>query len=376
MAVLCLFAAPACFNALPRPAPPRFPRCTDPMKALLLTDAKTMSLTDVEEPSVGPDDVLIAIEACGICGSDIHGYDGSTGRRRPPIVMGHEAAGTVVSTGPDVTDLPPGTPVTFDSMVSCGVCRFCRDGHRNLCDDRQVIGVSCGDYRRHGAFAERIAVPRRIVYRLPQGMPMEHAALIEAVSVAVHAAAITPIELGDTAVIIGAGMIGLLAVQAVRAAGAGRVIAVDLSDRRLETAASVGADELINASRIDVVQKILGLTDGRGADIAMEVVGTTPTIKTAIESVRKGGTVTLVGNVTPTIELPLQSVVTREIRLHGTCGCNGEYPACIDLMNRGIIDVSPLITSQIALADGPAWFDRLHAGDDSQMKVVVRPTMA
>ncbi len=346
------------------------------MKALLLTAAKTMSLADVDEPAVGPDDVLVAVEACGICGSDIHGYDGSTGRRIPPIVMGHEAAGTVVAIGKNVTDLPVGTPVTFDSMVSCGGCDFCRDGHRNLCDNRQVVGVSCGDYRRHGAFAERIAVPRRIVYPLPAGMPMEHAALIEAVSVAVHAAAITPIRLGDTAVIVGAGMIGLLAIQAVRAAGASRVIAVDLSDLRLQTAANLGADELVNAGKTDAIARVRQLTGGRGADIAMEVVGATATVKTAIESVRKGGTVTLVGNVAPTIELPLQSVVTREIRLQGTCGCNGEYPACIELINRGIIDVSPLITSQISLADGPAWFDRLHAGDDTQMKVVVRPSIA
>ena len=190
------------------------------MKALLLTEYKQMQVTDVDEPTVGPDDVLVQVEACGICGSDIHGYDGSTGRRIPPLVMGHEAAGVVVGTGENVTDLPDGTRVTFDSMVSCGKCEFCADGHRNLCDDRMVLGVSCGDYRRHGAFAERISVPRRIVYQLPDSLSFEHAALVEAVSVAVHAANVTPIKLGDTVVVVGAGMIGLLTLQAVRAAGA------------------------------------------------------------------------------------------------------------------------------------------------------------
>lgn len=343
------------------------------MKALLLTEYKNMQLADVDEPEVGPDDVLVQVEACGICGSDIHGYDGSTGRRIPPLVMGHEAAGVVVRVGANVTDLDAGARVTFDSMVSCGRCGFCREGQGNLCDNRMVLGVSCGDYRRHGAFAERISVPRRIVYTLPDTLSFEHAALVEAVSVAVHAAAVTPIRLGDTAVVVGAGMIGLLAVQAVRAAGATQVIAVDLNDKRLETAGHLGADVLLRADQVDVPARVREVTSGRGADIAMEVVGATPTIKTAIESVRKGGAVTLVGNVAPTIELPLQSVVTREIRLQGTCGCNGEYPQCIDLMNRGIINVEPLITSKISLADGPKWFDRLHAGDAEQMKVLICP---
>lgn len=343
------------------------------MKALLLTEYKQMEVTDVDEPEVGPDDVLVQVEACGICGSDIHGYDGSTGRRIPPLVMGHEAAGVVVQTGANVTDLPDGTRVTFDSMVSCGKCEFCLDGHRNLCDDRMVLGVSCGDYRRHGAFAERISVPRRIVYTLPDGLPFEHAALVEAVSVAVHAANVTPISLGDTAVVVGAGMIGLLTLQAVRAAGATRVIAVDRNDKRLSVAKELGADEVLRGDQCDVPAVIREMTRGRGADVAFEVVGATPTVVTAIESVRKGGAVCLVGNVSPTIELPLQSVVTREISLHGTCGCNGEYPQCIDLMSSGAINVAPLITSKISLADSPNWFQRLYDGDPDQMKVVICP---
>ena len=343
------------------------------MKALLLTEYKKMELTDVEEPHVGPDDVLVQVEACGICGSDIHGFDGSTGRRIPPLVMGHEASGTVVATGDNVSDLPNGTRVTFDSMVSCGDCDFCHKGNVNLCDNRMVLGVSCGEYRRNGAFAERISVPRRIVYELPDDMPFKHAALVEAVSVAVHAANVTPTSLGDTAVIVGAGMIGLLTLQAARAAGASQIVAVDINDSRLDVARELGADHTIRGDQHDVKQAVLDLTNGRGADIAYEVVGATPTIKTAIESVRKGGSVTLVGNVSPTIELPLQSVVTREITLRGTCGCNGEYPECIDLINRGIINVAPLITAEVSLADGPQWFERLYSGDPEQMKVVIHP---
>ncbi len=343
------------------------------MKALLLTEYEQMEVTDVPEPEVGPDDVLVRVEACGICGSDIHGYDGSTGRRIPPLVMGHEASGVVESVGPNVQAFAAGDRVTFDSMVSCGNCHFCRRGQANLCDNRRVLGVSCGEYRRHGAFAERIAVPQHIVYKLPDNLPFEHAALVEAVSVAVHAANVTPVELGDTAVVVGTGMIGLLTLQAIRAAGANRVIAVDVNDKRLAVAKQLGADVTINAATEDVSARVAELTAGRGADIALEVVGATATIQSAIAAVRKGGNVTLVGNVSPTIELPLQSVVTREITLRGTCGCNGEYPACIAMMESGAIQVAPLITQQITLAEGPAWFKRLHDGDPDQMKVVMRP---
>ncbi len=362
----------------------RFDQCLDaeatltspfrhPMKALLLTEYKNLVVTEVDEPEMTADDVLVQVEACGICGSDIHGYDGSTGRRIPPLVMGHEAAGIVVNVGDNVDDLVPGDRVTFDSMVSCGHCEFCRAGRQNLCNNRRILGVSCGEYRRHGAFAERIAVPRRIVYRLPDEMPFEHAALVEAVSVAVHAVSVSPVKLGDTAIVVGAGMIGLLTIQAVKAAGASRVIAVDVNDKRLVVAKELGATDVLNSKECDVPKAVRELTGGRGADVALEVVGATETINAAIESVRKGGHVTLVGNISPTIQLPLQSVVTREISLQGTCGCNGEYPQCIDLMRTGAINVAPLITAQISLEEGPAWFKRLHDGDPGQMKVVVRP---
>ncbi len=343
------------------------------MRALLLTDYKQMEVTDVAEPEFGPDDVLVQVEACGICGSDIHGYDGSTGRRIPPLIMGHEAAGIVVARGENVGDLPVGSRVTFDSMVSCGRCDFCRTGTINLCDHRMVLGVSCGEYRRHGAFAQRISVPRRIVYQLPESLSFEHAALVEAVSVAVHAANVTPVAANDTAVVFGAGMIGLLTIQAIRAAGAKRVIAIDLNDKRLAVARSLGADLTFRSDQSDVPAVIRELTSGRGADLALEVVGTTATVTAAIESVRKGGHVTLIGNVSPRVEIPLQSVVTREITLKGTCGCNGEYPQCIELMESGAINVAPLITAKTGLVDAPDWFRRLHAGDPDQMKVVVLP---
>ena len=183
------------------------------MNALLLKEYMKLELTAMPEPEIAADEVLIRVRACGICGSDVHGLDGSTGRRIPPLVMGHEAAGEVAAMGANVRGLHLGDRVTFDSTIYCGQCFYCARGEMNLCDNRQVMGVSPGPYRRHGAFAEYVAVPRRIVYKLPDALSFEQAAMIEAVSVAMHAVNLTPVRLGDTAVVIGAGMIGVLAVQ-------------------------------------------------------------------------------------------------------------------------------------------------------------------
>jgi len=343
------------------------------MKALLLTEYMHLELTDLAEPSIGPQDVLIRVRSCGICGSDVHGLDGSTGRRIPPLVMGHEAAGTITEVGREVDDWKIGDRVTFDSTISCGDCEFCRRGEINLCDRRQVLGVSCGDYRRHGAFAEYVAVPARILYRLPETLSFDHAAMIEAVSVAVHAVSLTPVTSGDTAVVVGCGMIGQLTIQAAKVAGFGTVIGVDVDDDRLSVARAAGADATLNSRTSDVPSEVRARTGGRGADAVLEAVGSTIPIQTAIASVRKGGTVTLIGNVSPTIELPLQQVVSRQIRLQGSCASAGEYPTCIDLMARGAIRVDSLISACTPLEGAAGWFDRLYRREPNLMKVIVQP---
>jgi L-iditol 2-dehydrogenase len=343
------------------------------MNALLLKQYMHLEMVEMPVPTIGADDVLVRVRACGICGSDVHGLDGKTGRRIPPLVMGHEAAGEVVETGSNVRDLRPGDRVTFDSTVYCGRCFHCVRGEVNLCDDREVLGVSPGPYRRHGAFAEYVSVPRRIMYRLPDALSYEQAAMIEAVSVAVHAVNLTPLSLGDSAVVVGSGMIGLLATQAIRHAGCMRVIAVDPDESRLQLALASGATDAINPKTTDAVAAIRELTHGRGADVAIECVGATDPVRTAINGVRKGGAVTLVGNVSPDIDLPLQSVVTRQIRLQGSCASNGEYPACIDMMAKGAIRVEGLITAVAPLEEGPSWFDRLYRHEPNLMKIILRP---
>lgn len=343
------------------------------MKVLLLKEYKKLEMTEVAEPQLGPDDVLVQVKACGICGSDIHGFDGSTGRRIPPLVMGHEASGIVSKLGDNVTEFHPGDRVTFDSTVYCGKCYFCRRGEVNLCDNRQVLGVSPSEYRRHGAFAEYVSVPRHVIYPIPDALSFEHAAMIEPVSVAVHAVGLTPVSLGDTAVVVGSGMIGLLVIQALRLAGCSRVIAVDLDDHRLRLAKELGAELCLNARNVDIRGAVLDCTSGLGANVAVEVVGNTEALQTALACLRKGGVMTLIGNLSPKVELPLQAVVTRQISVLGSCASCGEYPVCIDLLARKAIRVDPLITAVAPLTEGAAWFQRLYEGGSNAMKVILKP---
>jgi L-iditol 2-dehydrogenase len=290
--------------------------------------------------------------------------------------MGHEAAGAVAAVGEGAANYRVGDRVTFDSTVYCGDCEFCRRGEVNLCEHRQVVGVSCGDYRRAGAFAEYVTVPERILYRLPDKLSFSDAAMLEAVSVAIHAVRVAEVAGGDSALVIGAGMIGLLILQAARAAGCSRIFVADVDATRLELAHSLGADAVIEsggASGESLTSRIEQLTGGRGVDIVFEAVGRPETVAAAIDCTRKGGTVALVGNISPEVSIPLQKVVTRQIRLQGSCASAGEYPQAMDWIADSKIKVAPLITAVAPLEEGPSWFARLYAREPNLMKVVLDP---
>jgi L-iditol 2-dehydrogenase len=343
------------------------------MKALVLKEYNHFVYEDMPQPQITPDDVLIQVKACGICGSDVHGMDGSTGRRLPPIVMGHEAAGTIAEVGANVKNFKKGEWVTFDSTVSCGDCHFCQQGQTNLCDNRKVLGVSCTEYRCDGAFAEYVSVPGRILYRLPKKISFEQATFTEPLSVAVHAVNRTPMSQNDTAVVVGAGMVGLLVVQVLLAKGAGKIIAVDIDRGRLDLACKLGADVGLGADECDVKEEVLKQTEGLGADISFEVVGFSETVKTAESVLRKGGSLTLIGNFCAVVDWPLQSVVTREISVFGSYISRGEYPACLEMISGGSINVDALISAVAPLSEGSAWFKRLYEKEPGLLKVILVP---
>lgn len=343
------------------------------MKALVLKKYKEFSYEDVSLPEIGPDEVLIRVKACGICGSDVHGMDGSTGRRIPPIIMGHEASGVIEKIGSGVSEWNIGERVTFDSTVVTRQDFYSQKGTANLSDYRKVLGVSCDEYQQHGAFAEYVAVPQSVLYRLPDGLSFEQAAMTEPVAVAFHAVNLIPSEINDSAIVVGCGMIGLFVIQALRIKGCGKIIAIDLDPSRLAMALKFGADHAIKSDEGDAVEQVRKLTHGRGADMAVEVVGISPTVSLAINAVRKGGKVSLIGNLSPKVELPLQIVVSRQITLYGSCASSGEYPACLEMIASGRINVDAMMSAVVPLAEAASWFDRLYQGEPGLMKVIVKP---
>jgi L-iditol 2-dehydrogenase len=343
------------------------------MKALVLEDYNKLTYKDFPDPLMADDEVLVKVEAVGICGSDVHGMDGSTGRRIPPLVMGHEAAGTITSVGKDVSDWKEGDRVSFDSTIYKLDDWYTRKGMYNLSDGRMVLGVSPGEYRRHGAFAEYVNVPGHILYRIPDEVSFTQAAMVEPVAVAAHAVELTPLEWNDTAVVVGCGMIGLFVVQVLRARGCGTIIAIDLEDEKLDLAMKLGADAAYNPGKDNIRKEVEALTEGRGADVAFEVVGIADTVNLAIDSVRRGATVTLVGNLAPTADVPLQAVVTQQIRLQGSCAICGEYPAVLDMIARGKVNVEAILSAEVPLSEGAKWFQRLYNKEPGLIKVVLLP---
>ena len=242
-----------------------------------------------------------------------------------------------------------------------------------MCENRRVLGVSCDDYHQNGAHAEYVSVPQHILYRLPESVSFEQAAMVEPCSVAFHAIERTPLSINDTVVVVGAGMIGLLVIQTLRATCCGQIIAVDIEPEKLEHARHLGADIGLNANQTDVTSEINRLTQNRGADVAFEVVGVSAALKMALDSIRKGGALTLIGNISPNADLGLQSVVTREITLYGSCASQGEYPACLDMIARGAINVDRLMSAIVPLSDGGRWFQRLYDNEKGLLKVILVP---
>jgi len=343
------------------------------LKALMLDDYMDLVYEDAPTPVPGPGEVRLRVKACGICGSDVRGLDGSTGRRRPPVIMGHEVSGVIDEVGDAIVDWKPGDRVTVDSTDACGACWFCSRGRLNLCENRRVLGVSCGDYRRDGGFAEYLVVPQRALYLMPEKVSFEQATMTEPLSVALHAITRAPLQDADFAVVIGAGTIGLLALQALRAEGFGAVVVVDVDLSRLELARRLGAHGVMRSDPTDVVAEIGRLTQGRGADIVFEAVGLDMTVKMAVGAARKGGSVVLIGNLATSVELALQMAVTRELSLFGSCASSGEYPACLDLLAQGAIDTGPMITAVAPLSEGREWFERLYRREPGMMKVILTP---
>jgi L-iditol 2-dehydrogenase len=343
------------------------------MKALVLEEYNKLVFKDVPDPEISTDEVLVRIKACGICGSDIHGLDGSTGRRRPPLIMGHEASGIIEDTGSEVTRWKPGDRVTFDSTVYQLDDWYTREGKYNLSDNREVLGVSPGSYKRDGAFAEYLAIPQHILYKIPESVTFEQAAMVEAAAVALHAINISGTGTGDITAITGAGMIGIFVIKLLNISGSGKIIAIDNNPLRLLSAQKCGAENLFDPSELNLEEKIRSLSDNRGTDVSFEAVGKSESVNISVDITRKGGTVVLIGNTSQVIEFPLQKVVTKELKVMGSCAIRGEYDVILKLLENRKLIVDDQISAIAPLSEGALWFSKLYRKEGNLNKVILVP---
>lgn len=341
------------------------------MKAALLRKiGAQLSIETVKVPNLKADEVTIKIKVAGICHSDINYRDGVSPVARLPIILGHEISGLVVDTGENVEEIEEGDRVCVHYVISCGECKFCEIKRENLCEKYQMIGKDVD-----GGFAEFINVPAKNVLKLPECIPFEHGALVGcAVSTAFHSLKRARVNVGDSVVIYGVGGVGMHAVQlAAKAFEAGRVIAVDVSDKKLELAKKLGADDAINGNRENVVDRIRGLTEGNLGDVVLEFVGLKKTIEEAAECVAKGGKLAIVGIGSEDIRIsPYRTIIGKEMEIIGVNDhLKSEMDYLLKLVQTGTIDLSNSITHRLSLEDVNHGLDVLMNKIDDPFRIIV-----
>ena len=332
------------------------------MKALRYLGPNELEIQEIMRPEPGVGEVLLRVGACGICGSDVHGYLGLTGRRTPPMTMGHEFSGTVEAVGEGVTRWKPGDRVAPYPVEFCGNCEFCAEGKTNLCAEKRQYGVLTVD----GAFAEYICVREDLCFAIADGVTFAEASMMEPLAVARHAVRTAGELKGKRVLIVGAGTIGLLALLCCRIAEPKEILVSDLSEERRALALRLGADAVV-----DPVSEADKLKD---VDVAFEAVGAGASVRSAMTALRIGGTAVWIGNNKPMIELNMQQIVTRELKILGSFLYDMEdFRTVVDLINKGTLSVSGLISREIPLQAAPDAFRQLAEDPGGLIKVVVNP---
>ena len=339
------------------------------MKAAVWYGGKDIRIEDTTKPTVKSQEALVKVRSVGICGSELHAYEGVSKRRRPPLIMGHEFSGEISEVGGDAEYLSEGDRVAVDPVIRCGACEQCLRGRGNVCRNLRLIGLHTG-----GAFAEYVSVPGRNCHKLSDNVSFEEGSIAEPVSVAVHAVNRTPIRLGDTVAVIGAGIIGLTVLQVAKLAGAARVFVTDILDYRLDFAKGLGADMTVNSAAEDPVEKIRKATDGLGVDVALEAVGLEVTVRQAMKMAAIGGKLTIIGNLAKTMTLDIQDAVLKEFDIKGSyCYTPGDFRRATSFIKDRKIDVKSLVTDVLPLDEAKTGFELLHKKTDKVLKVLLTP---
>lgn len=339
------------------------------MKALVYEGPKRQRILERERPQPGQGEVLVRIRACGICGSDVHGYLGLTGRRLAPMVMGHEFAGEIAQLGPGLTrGFSVGDRVTVQPLDFCGHCVNCENGDTNACENRRYFGVLDCD----GAFQEYLCVPEKLLFCLPENLSFIEGSFIEPLAVSYCGVKKAGDLRGKTVLIAGGGTIGLLALCVVKTQGAKRIIVSDLSDFRLSIAKKLGADEVIKPESGRFREQLLAANGGELVDVSIEAVGIAPTVAQALEALKSRGKCVWIGNSARMIEVNMQTVVTRALSIYGTYTfTHREFGETLDFLAKSGLDLKALVSREVSLEEAVDVFDELAASVDRYLKVVV-----
>ncbi|WP_312811623.1 alcohol dehydrogenase catalytic domain-containing protein [Sedimentibacter sp.] len=338
------------------------------MKAVIYEGPNVLTYKDVGDVSPKCNEVKIKVRACGICGSDIHGYLGITGRRIPPVIMGHEFAGEIIQLGEGVNDLETGDRVAVYPLDFCGECEMCKKRDMHLCLNKRAFGVLDVD----GAFAEYICVPSKVCFKLNDNISYKVGSLMEPLAVSYRAVKHLGDLSGKDVLIIGAGTIGLLALACAKMQNPNRIFVSDLSDYRLEIAKNMGADIVINSSLNNLHETIMTATNNKGVESVAEAVGITETVKQGIDALAFGGTAVWIGISSKHIDLEMQQVVTRELKVKGSFLYGyDEFKEVVGYLNDGLLNVEPILSQEIALRDLPETMAKLAVNPGNLIKVTV-----
>ena len=348
------------------------------MKSARWYQAKDIRVETIDEPVIKDGKVKIKVEWCGICGSDLHEYAAGpifvpVGTPHPvshdeaPIVMGHEFSGTVTEVGEGVTKVQVGDPVVVEPILSCGECKACKQGKYNLCTSLGFHGLSGGG----GGFSEYTMVDEHMVHKMPEGLSFEQGALVEPAAVALHSVRMSKIKAGDKAAVFGTGPIGLLVIEALKAAGASEIHAVELSPERIEKALELGVTSVINPSEEDVVAKLQELTDG-GVDVAFEVTGVPAVLQQCIDSTTFEGETIIVSIWEKGAEIQPNNIVLTERNVKGIIAYRDIFPAVMELMKQGYFGSETLVTKRISLDEVVTEGFEALMKEKNQVKILVK----
>jgi (R,R)-butanediol dehydrogenase/meso-butanediol dehydrogenase/diacetyl reductase len=352
------------------------------MKAAVFHGQKDIRLEEVQEPEVREGNVKVKVDWCGICGTDLHEYLAGpifippVGSPHPitgetlPLTLGHEFAGEVVEVGDGSAEVNTGDRVAIEPVFRCGECAACQRGAPNLCEKLGFYGLMGGG----GGLSEFAVVPSYMIHRLPEGLTTEQGALVEPIAVGLRAVRRAEFQEGQSAIVFGAGPIGAVTVQCLKAMGAGQIMVAEVSEARKEKAREIGADAVIDPTEEDVVERVSELTEGEGAEHSFDAAGIQQTLQTALRATRKGGTVTIISIWEGPVELNPNDIVMSELNVGGTiCYTPDDFADTIAMLKDGSIETEGIITERIPLSDVvEGGFEELVDHKDRHVKILVR----